>query len=413
MHVLRAAAIVAAAWLACGSLASAQAVSVRGFVQGQAVAFPEDAPNDPANAVGDLLARADVFASPTSWLQLAAGADVRANSHDQVESAWRLDFSDRRSRRPALSIRRLSATMHHRGVTVDAGKQFIRWGKTDIVTPTDHFAPRDFLNVVDNDFLAVTGVRATVQVRGETFEAVLVPRFTPSRIPLLNQRWAPVPGDAASVRLIAGGARFPDGVQSGIRWSHLGSGYEYSLSYFDGFNHLPNIEVQAADAPGALVLRRAYPAIKSYGADAAVPTRWFTIKAESAYFTSTSPASDEYVLYVVQVERQTGEWLLIAGYAGEVVTERRAPLTFAPDRGLARSIVARVSYTIDSNRSVAIESAVRQNGRGAYAKAEYSHGYGQHWRATAAAAAIAGDAEDFLGQYRRNSHVGLTLRYSF
>jgi len=48
-----------------------------------------------------------------------------------------------------------------------------------------------------------------------------------------------------------------------------------------------------------------------------------------------------------------------------------------------------------------------------YAKAEYSQARGQHWRTTIAAVAIGGRAGDFLGQYRRNSHVKASLRYSF
>ena len=95
------------------------------------------------------------------------------------------------------------------------------------------------------------------------------------------------------------------------------------------------------------------------------------------------------------------------------MSKRRAAIAFAPDRGLTRSFVGRASYTIDANRSAAVETAVRQNGRGAYAKGEYSQARGQHWRATAMAILIAGDRDDFLGQYRRNSHVSLMLRYSF
>src|SRR5260370_16689024 len=53
--------------------------------------------------------------------------------------------------------------------------------------------------------------------------------------------------------------------------------------------------------------------------------------------------------YVLQLERQSGEWLFVGGYAGEVVTARRAVLSFAPDRGTSRSIVGRASYTIDTN----------------------------------------------------------------
>ena len=102
-----------------------------------------------------------------------------------------------------------------------------------------------------------------------------------------------------------------------------------------------------------------------------------------------------------------------AKLAIEAVTARRAALTFAPDRGMTRSLVARASYTIDSNRSLAFETAVRQNGDGVYAKAEFSQARGQHWRATMTGAAITGHSDDFLGQYHRNSHVTAALRYSF
>jgi hypothetical protein len=91
---------------------------------------------------------------------------------------------------------------------------------------------------------------------------------------------------------------------------------------FDGFNHLPNIEA-VVDRPGTIDLMRLYPSMRSYGADAAMPTRWFTVKAEAAYSTSDTPRTDNFVLYVVQLERQSGEWVFVGGYAGEVVTARR------------------------------------------------------------------------------------------
>jgi hypothetical protein len=150
-----------------------------------------------------------------------------------------------------------------------------------------------------------------------------------------------------------------------------------------------------------------------YGGDAAIPLKGVTVKAEAAYFTSTTKTEDEYGLYVVQVERQAGEWFFIGGYAGQVVTEHRSILDFAPDRGLTRAFLARAGYTIDTNRSVALETAARQNGQGEWAKLEYSQAFGAHWRATAAFTLIRGDESDFLGQYRHNSHVTLALRYSF
>jgi len=413
----RVASLSVAAVLWSLTVVDAQTLTQRGFADGGVFLFPQETPNDRERAVGDLLVRDEIFVKPTGWLQFAAGIDLRANSHDQVDDQWALDLADRRALRPRLALRRLAATFTHRALTIDAGKQFIRWGKTDIVTPTDRFAPRDFLNVVDTEFLPVAGVRGVVQAGANAVEAVWVPRFTPSRVPLIDQRWTAVPSEFAAVRVIDAGASLPDRSQAGLRFSRIAERVEYSLSFFDGFNHLPNVSVIPAPTPlgavPALAVRRAYPSIRSYGGDAALPAKLLTIKAEAAYFTSPSADTDEYVLYVVQLERQTGEWLIVGGYAGEAVTARRSTLAFAPDRGLTRSIVARASYTIGPTESIAFEGAVRQNADGMYAKAEYSQARGQHWRTTIAAVAIGGRAGDFLGQYRRNSHVKASLRYSF
>ncbi len=166
-------------------------------------------------------------------------------------------------------------------------------------------------------------------------------------------------------------------------------------------------------APASLAVVQTYPAIRSYGGDLAAPTRWFTVKAEGAYTTSDTPGTDDFIVYVIQLERQTGEWVLVGGYAGEVVTVRRAAFVFAPDRGLTKALLARAAYTIDTNRSVALETAIRQNGAGVDVRGEYSQARGAHWRATVTGAFLAGHQNDFLGQYRDNSHLSAALRYSF
>jgi len=107
-----------------------------------------------------------VFASPAPWLRAAVGIDLRANSHDQVTDSWALDATDRTVQRPRLSLRRAAVTIARRPFTIEIGKQFIRWGRTDVVTPTDRFAPRDFLNVFDNEFVGVTGVRGVINRLG-------------------------------------------------------------------------------------------------------------------------------------------------------------------------------------------------------------------------------------------------------
>jgi len=68
-------------------------------------------------------------------------------------------------------------------------------------------------------------------------------------------------------------------------------------------------------------VQRFYPNLRLYGGDAAIPLPWLTIKGEAAYFTTSTPGAEEYVLYVIQLERMVKEWSFVGGYAGEAVTQ--------------------------------------------------------------------------------------------
>jgi hypothetical protein len=268
--------------------------------------------------------------------------------------------------------------------------------------------------VTDDEFLAVIGARGQYERGPHSIDAVWVPTFTPSRTPLIGRRWAPVQPQTLGVTgFVDFDPVFPDRSQYGARWNVLGPGFEFSLSYFDGFNHLPQFSAFPLSGRTLVALQRSYAPLRMGGADAAVPLRWFTVKGEVASLFTTSDAADDVVVYVVQLERQSGELSLVAGYAGEIVTTRRSTFDFAPDRGLTRAFLGRAAYTIGATSDVSFEAAVRQNLEGVWIKGQYSEAVGGHWRATVAGAVIGGDERDFIGQYRLNSHLLLTLRYSF
>jgi hypothetical protein len=423
---LRVVACIVLTWIVflLPAAAGAQPITQRGFIDGRDFLFPQSAPNDATRNVGDLLAREEVFLKPSEWFQIAGGLDLRANSHDQVENGF--DWDDRAIRRPRLALRRLAVTLSKGPLTIDAGKVFVRWARADVLNPTDRFAPRDFMNVLDTDVLPVIAVHPSLHFRNETFEAVWSPKLTPSRLPLFNQRWTVLPPAVQGLPIQDGGSILPSGSEQGVRWSHAGSRFDASLSFFDGFNHLPNIETRLLPTgpvppglvppvlvPTGLELTRVFPSLRSYGGDLAIPTQWVTLKGEAAYFTSPESTNDEYVLYVIEIERQIREWVLVVGYAGEAVTENRGVFSFAPDRGIAKSFLGRAAYTVDPRRTVAIEAAVRQSGEGLYLKGEYSQAFAQHWRLTLTGVGIEGQPDDFLGQFNHNSNVSIGLRFSF
>lgn len=392
----------------------AQTFTSRGFLESYTTAYPRVAANDSGHVVSEVLLRYEAAWQPRPWLKLAGAFDARSDTHRQVERDGGLSWDDRTIRRPDFSIRRFSALLNRGNWTFEAGRQFIRWGKADILNPTDRFAPKDFLNVVSTDFLGVTAARATYENGGNSVDLVWQPWFTPSRTPLLNQRWTVLPAGLETVPVRDLGARYPSRSQFGARWNRTGSGYELSLSYFDGFNHLPLYDPRTSGPPLNVSLERYYPRLRLYGADAAIPTRFVTLKAEAAYYTAPKAESDEYLLYVVQLERNAGEWVFAGGYAGEVVTTPSPnPFQFSPERGFARSFLGRAAYTISPAKSLAFSGAARQNGEGTWLRIEYSQSYGRHWRATGGVTWIRGAAADFLGQYRRNSFASLAIRYSF
>ncbi len=438
------------------AVCAAQSYTQRGFLESRATFYPQTAANDRARMVGESLFRYEGFLRPSSAFQLAGSVDLRLDTHHQVERDLRLSWQDRETRRPTVEVRRLSGMYHKGPMTFEAGKQFVRWGKTDIVTPTDRFAPRDFLTVVDNDFLPITAARLTFEKGSNTVDAVWSPRLTPSRIPLPDQRWVVLPDLPAGVRLNDAGAKFPGGPQSGARWNHAGT-IEYGVALYQGFNHMPSFEISprfivpfltvgsagpstggtpsfnssrsALPTPAFLTARSAgpstvpdiqvdvqrfYPRMFMVGGDVAFPLPWLTVKGEAARFTSSDHRADEFGLYVLQLERQTREWFFVGGYAAEIITrEGTQAADFVPDRGLSQAFLGRAGYTIDANRSIAIEAAARQNGKGTWTKFEYSQAMGQHWRTTLNLTLIRGEVDDFLGQYRRNSHALLVVRYSY
>ena len=360
---------------------SAQDLSYRGFAQVQPTLYPQTTPQDDDRVTVEAQFRIEPAYRPTRWMTLSASVDARLDTAGQVERDWRVDVRDRRFRRPALSLRHARATLRKGTLALDLGKQFVRWGKADILNPTDRFAPRDFIEVTDDEILAVIGARGQYERGPHSIDVVWVPVLTPSRTPLIGRRWAPQqPPTLGAAAFVDLEPAFPGGSQYGARWNVVAPGFEFSVSYFDGFNHLPQFSAYPLSGRPLVALQRTYAPLRMVGADAAVPLPWFTVKGEIASLTTTSPVADDVVVYVVQLERQAGEFSLVAGYAGEIVSERRSTFDFAPDRGLARAFLGRAGYTINALSDISLETAVRQNFDGVWVKAQYSRAIGAHWR---------------------------------
>ena len=391
-------------------LASAQKISYRGFLDAGFVFYPQEAPNDDTHVVADAVARFEPTLQLRPGISVAASLEARTDTYQMGGAGVR--YWDRTLRRPVLAARTLTATLSKGPVSLEVGKQFVRWGQSDIVSPTDYFTARDYVVTVTSEVLGLTAARLTVGDDNDSVDVVYAPRVTPSRMPLLDQRWIGAQTAATGFALADGDTRFSHEPQVGVRYRRTGP-VEYSVSVFQGPHHLPLLDPSFRPQDGTIVVGRYYPEVRGYGGDLVATTPLVTVKAEAAWLQARSRDADDYGLWVVQGEHQRGEWLLLGGYVGEWVTETRGLPRFAPDRGLARSVIGRVSRNFDDGRTLAVEGLLRKDGDGVYLKTEYSHPYTGRLRVTVQLLLIGGQDGDFLGQYRRNSLTGARARYSF
>src|ERR1700733_15084537 len=147
-----------------------QSFEQRGFVEVDLVGYPLTAPNDSGQVIGSGVFRWDASYKPAPWITFSGGVEGWVVTHR--ETAYRFNLDDRGLLRPAFSLRSLQTTLHKGIVTADIGKQFIHWGKTDILNPTDRFAPRDYLNVVDSEPLGVLGAHVNLEFQGTSVDTV-------------------------------------------------------------------------------------------------------------------------------------------------------------------------------------------------------------------------------------------------
>src|SRR5579859_2744823 len=116
-----------------------QSFQQRGFLEFRPTFYPQTAPGDSGQAIGEALFRYEASYKLAPWIKLSGVLDARTDTHREVERDWHFDWQDRGLQRPALSLRRFSATLHKDKWTLELGRQFIRWGKADLLNPTDRF----------------------------------------------------------------------------------------------------------------------------------------------------------------------------------------------------------------------------------------------------------------------------------
>ncbi|MBI3940474.1 MAG: hypothetical protein HY315_06535 [Acidobacteria bacterium] len=374
-------------------------------------------------------------------MSLAVAPDLWIDSHGRMDRQS-ASLSDRTDRRPAVSSSELTLDFRTASLDLRVGKQQIVWGRADTWNPTDNVMPFDYLDLVETERIGVAAVRARRYFNSASLDLVWVPRFSPTRLPLLNARWYPRLQSPSALPLrFRSRARFPPTTaassQLAIRWDHTAHGWDYSVSYFNGWNDIPNFALllvsPAASSGGPATpslevnLQRSFRRIQVVGGDLAVTPAGLGVRAEAAFFRPQkgaldfSPGEDrDYLLYALGMDKSWGDWTLLAqvmgdiafGSGGAVFPPQAATLRF-PDRGLGHSLLGRLEQSTGPRASWSLTAVVRLQAGDSLLEPEYQYQLAQAWKLSAGVHLLVGSRTDFLGQYRNNSRVYIKLRQSF
>lgn len=165
------------------------------------------------------------------------------------------------------------ATVRFKRADIRIGRQIVAWGRADGINPTDNLTPRDYtvlLPFEDDQRFGTAALRVdgyfTDEVRLTLFAT---PWFEPSKIPL------PFPAGLSVREKIP--ARSPSNTEIGLKLDRTGARLDWSVSYYHGFDLLPDARVVSS----GLELR--HNRIDVFGADAARTVGRFGFRVEAAY----------------------------------------------------------------------------------------------------------------------------------
>jgi hypothetical protein len=359
------------------------------------------------------------------WADTRVVVDVRGDDGDLTDGVS-FQIPETTRRRSIVNVKEATLSLRHGPVEVIGGKQIFAWGTADGFNPTDNLNPYDYLDPIDAEKLAVwsAAARATMGPAGLTF--VIVPFFTPSRTPLIGGRWAPPPppGVIADDREVPG--RELDNIQYAARLRGTTHGVDLSLSYFDGFEHLPSIRQSEVTLGGVAIPRftPVFTRIKAVGGDVSTTFGKLEVHGEvAAKFVEENGRHDRFQA-IVGVNYAWDElpvrWLeqvaLIAEYARETPISSARPDLLDPValRAFRDTALARLAFKFSEDTSLKLTAVLDFTGSpNHYLQAKVSHKLTDTWHVEAGFDVFGGDRDTTYGRWTDNDRFFLSVKYYF
>lgn len=410
-------------------------------IKGQAVfknyTHFETTPNDDHLVIDEGILQVEWARRLGAWGTVRVVGEFR---DDDFGYARGLNFQipDTGQRRSYLDLKEATISGRQGPLEITLGKQIYAWGTADAFNPTDNINPYDYLDVLDNEKLGVWSASARLSVGPASLVFVVVPFFTPSRVPLPRSRWTPQ-APSGFVAVVDDPVR-PDpdigATQYAARLRTTMAGWDVSVSYYDGFDHTQSFRQSVSQAaPGVFVPRitPVYPRVKVPGLDFSTTFGKLEVHGEGAFRLIESNGRDHRFQGIAGVNytqdvgwRWLDQLLFIVEYGRETILKRvqhsgilekdTSPLVgdLLSDSGFRDAIVGRIQAKLTEDTSVKLSGIADL----AVTPSYFIQLKGQHrltdaLHVEAGLDFLTGKPETFWGRWRDNDRFFLVLRYLF
>ncbi len=360
---------------------------------------------------------------------------IEADTHGEISRDDLYDDDDRAILRSASRFRDLILGFRAGPATVELGKQRLTWGRTSFINATDNLTPRDWTDPLDEQRLSPWSARVSVEKGRAWGEAAVVPRYAPSRLPVLGGRWfaidpGTVPNPAypgAGPPLLAieaayGADEFPgigwDTLQGALRAGWRGPRGEIAASWFRGFDDAPLLTATPGVPDlvrGTIPLRidRSAARLEVAGLDGEVLAGSWIVRGEGAYFHYPAGERDGFFLYQVEGQWSRGSWLAIAGYGATIGSATTVLAPTSLDFAFLPALFLRASYGDATEWQVAADAVYGVDDHDGFVRLSGSYPLAGHLRAGGEASVLWGAPRTFFGRWRDNDRLRVFVTFSF
>lgn len=184
-----------------------------------------------------------------------------------------------------------------KGWDLRVGQQIVSWGKSDVINPTDFLSAKDYTVLNPDEEVRRKGASminvAWTPSEGAspfTFNAVWIPILNESRLLFPASR---ISSSVTGVSTVNKPTPTMNNSESAFKISYAGQEWDASLSYYQGYNHLPIILPVTITSPTAITAQQFFYRQKAVGSDVSMTWGDWLIRGEAAFVTTENPEAND------------------------------------------------------------------------------------------------------------------------